>query len=268
MALKQIALILMFLLVCTVQGQRIAIMGAMDEEIELLKEVLKNKKEIHKNGVTFYTGKLKGQKVVLLKAGIGKVNAGYSTAILIANFKVNALLFTGVAGGLDPNIEPGDIVISDKMIQYDFGELKEGSFVTWPTRNLAKNNERNPLYLNVDPHLLKQSKKVSKQIKLKPLNNRIPTFHIGAIATGDTFVSDPIKAKELYTNFNALATEMEGAAVAQICTMLQVPFIVIRSCSDNANTAAHSDYFKFVKVASVNSAQMVLAILENYEETK
>ncbi|MGJ8685823.1 MAG: 5'-methylthioadenosine/S-adenosylhomocysteine nucleosidase, partial [Nonlabens sp.] len=125
-----------------------------------------------------------------------------------------------------------------------------------------------PLYLTVDPNLLEQSKKASEQIKLKPLNNRIPSFFIGTIATGDTFVSDPIKAKELYTNFNALATEMEGAAVAQICTMLQVPFIVIRSCSDNANTAAHSDYFKFVKVASVNSAQMVLAILENYEETK
>lgn len=243
-------------------------MGAMDEEIELLKEALKNKKEVQKNGVTFYTGKLKGQKVVLLKSGIGKVNAAYSTAILISNFKLDALIFTGVAGGLHPEIEPGDLVISDKMIQYDFGELKEGSFKTWPTRNLAHNNDRNSLYLPVDPDLLKQSKKVSHRITLKPLNDRIPKFFVGAIATGDTFVSDPKKAKELYTNFKALATEMEGAAVAQICTMLKLPYIVIRTCSDNANIKAHADYFKFIKVAAVNSAQMVLAILDNYELTK
>ncbi|WP_169734627.1 5'-methylthioadenosine/adenosylhomocysteine nucleosidase [Maribacter antarcticus] len=260
-------LVLIFLIVYTATGQRIAIMGAMDEEIELLKEELKNKKEIQKNGVTFFTGKLKGQKVVLLKAGIGKVNAAYSTAILMTNFKLDALLFTGVAGGLHPDIEPGDIVISDKLIQYDFGELKAGSFETWPTKNLAKNN-RNPLYLTVDQDLLALSKKVSDRITLKPLNDRIPKFFVGVIATGDTFMSDPKKAKELYTNFKALATEMEGAAVAQICTMAAIPYIVIRSCSDNANTQAHADYFKFITVAAVNSAQMVLGILENYELKK
>jgi adenosylhomocysteine nucleosidase len=268
MVIKRIVLVLIFLTVYTSPGQRIAIMGAMDEEIELLKEELKNKKEIQKNGVTFFTGKLKGQKVVLLKSGIGKVNAAYSTAILITNFKLDALLFTGVAGGLHPDIEPGDIVISDKLIQYDFGELKAGSFETWPTKNMAKNNNRNSLYLTVDPDLLEISKKVSNRITLKPLNDRIPKFFVGVIATGDTFMSDPKKAKELYTNFKALATEMEGAAIAQICTMAELPYIVIRSCSDNANTQAHADYFKFITVAAVNSAQMVLGILENYELKK
>lgn len=263
MDLKRTILIIAFLLGTIVQAQRVAIMGAMDEEIEFLKKELKNKKEVHKSGVTFYTGKLKGQKVVLLKSGIGKVNAAYSTAILVANFRLNALIFTGVAGGLHPDIKPGDIVISNKMIQYDFGELKSGSFETWPTKNLAENNAKNPLFIEVDSVLLKKSKNVSNRIKLEPFNGRIPKFFIGTIATGDTFVSDSAKAKELYTNFKAIATEMEGAAVAQICTMLKLPYIVIRSCSDNANTEAYTGYFKFVQVAAINSAQIVLELLED-----
>ncbi len=263
MDLKQLLFLLVFCVVTTLQGQRIAIMGAMDEEIAFLKQELKNKKEVWKSGVTFFTGKLKGQKVVLLKAGIGKVNAAYSTGILVANFKVSGLIFTGVAGGLHPDIKPGDIVISNKMVQYDFGKLKGGSFETWPTRNLAENNSKNPLFLEVDSILLEKSKHVSSNISLKPFNNRLPKFYIGPIATGDTFVSDATKAKELYTDFKAIATEMEGAAVAQLCVMLKLPYIIIRSCSDNANTEAHTDYSKFVKVAAVNSAQMVLGLLEN-----
>ncbi len=266
MVLKRILpIVFMLLIVLKMHGQRIAIMGAMDEEIELLKSKLEHKKEVNKNGVTFYTGKLKGQKIVLLKAGIGKVNAAYSTAILTSSFKIEALIFTGVAGGLHPGIKPGDIVIADKMIQYDFGQLKEEGFETWPTRNLSQNNEKNSLYLKVDATLLVESKKVSNTIKLQPVNGNQPKFYVGTIATGDTFVSDPKKAKDLYSNFNALATEMEGAAVAQVCNMLGLPYIVIRSCSDNANTNAHTDYFKFVQIASVNSAQMVLELLENYK---
>lgn len=93
MVLRRILFIIMFVLLGTANAQRIAIMGAMDEEIELLKVGLEHKKEIHKNGITFFTGELKGQKVVLLKAGIGKTNAAYSTAILTANFKLKALIF-------------------------------------------------------------------------------------------------------------------------------------------------------------------------------
>lgn len=265
MALKHLFLIFVFLGSWVSSAQHIAIMGAMDEEIQLLKDALNDKKEIQKGGVTFFEGTLKGQKVVLLKAGIGKVNAAYSTAILTANFKLDSLIFTGVAGGLHPDIFPGDIVIAENMVQYDFGKLEAGTFETWPTRNLAKNNGKNPLYLPVDSILFAQSKKASKRIHLESLENRTPQFFMGTIATGDTFVSDAAKAKVLYTDFNALATEMEGAAVAQICTMLDIPYIVIRSCSDNANTQAHSDYFKFAKVAAVNSSQLVLALLENYK---
>lgn len=263
MDLKQTLVILAFLLTFFLQAQRTAIMGAMEEEIVFLKSQLKHPREVQKNGVTFYTGKLQGQKVVLLRAGIGKVNAAYSAAILVQNFKVDRLVFTGVAGGLHPDIQPGDLVIATKMVQYDFGELKAGAFETWPTRNLAKNNAKHPLFLEVDSLLLENSKRVSRNITLKPFEDRLPKFFVGPIATGDTFVSDPAKARALHLEFGALATEMEGAAVAQICSMLKLPFIVIRSCSDNANNEAHTDYFKFVRIAAVNSAQMVLELLEH-----
>ncbi len=265
MGLKKILLFIPILGFWTLSAQRIAIMGAMDEEISMLADSLKNKREIEKDGITFFTGKLKNQKVVLLKAGIGKVNAAYSTAILATNFKLKALLFTGVAGGLAPEINPGDIVIAQNMVQYDFGELKAGVFKTWPTKNVSENNARNALYLPVDPYLLDLFEKTSQHIQLTPLNGNFPRFFIGTIATGDTFLSDTQKAKDLYSQFDALATEMEGAAVAQICTMLKIPYIVVRSCSDNANTQAHTDYFKFVNVAARNSAQLVIAVLENYE---
>lgn len=261
MYLKQFILLIVLCTVSSVNGQYTAIMGAMNKEIELLKKELKNTKEIQKNGVTFFTGELQDKKVVLLKAGIGKVNAAYSTAILIENFDLDILIFTGVAGGLHPDIEPGDIVIADKLVQYDFGKLTPEGFVTWPSKNLAQNNSKNPFYIPVDSILLEQSKKVSQHISLKPLNDNMPKFYVGTIATGDTFVSDSEKAKELHAKFNAIATEMEGAAVAQICSMLEVPFIVIRSCSDNANTEAHTDYLTFVEIAAVNSAQMVLGLL-------
>ncbi|MGF1559464.1 MAG: 5'-methylthioadenosine/adenosylhomocysteine nucleosidase [Flavobacteriaceae bacterium] len=264
MSLDRIALFLLVLISLNLRSQRLAIMGAMDEEIAILTDSLKNKKELTKGGVTFYKGKLKGKKVIILKAGIGKVNAAYSTAILLDNFKVEGLIFTGVAGGLDPEIKPGDIVIGENLVQYDFGELKNDTFETWPTRNLIKNNARSPLFLPVDKNLLALSTQASASVTLAPIEGHIPKFYVGTIVTGDTFVSDASKAKNLYTDFNALATEMEGAAVAQVSTMLGVPFIVIRSCSDNANSNAHTDYFKFVKIASVNSAQLVLAILERY----
>lgn len=264
MSLDRITLFLLVLISLNLRSQRLAIMGAMDEEIAILTDALKNKKELTKGGVTFYKGKLKGKKVIILKAGIGKVNAAYSTAILLDNFKVEGLIFTGVAGGLDPEIKPGDIVIGENLVQYDFGELKNDTFETWPTRNVIKNNARNPLFLPVDKNLLALSTQASASVTLAPIEGHIPKFYVGTIVTGDTFVSDASKAKNLYTDFNALATEMEGAAVAQVSTMLGVPFIVIRSCSDNANSNAHTDYFKFVKIASVNSAQLVLAILERY----
>ncbi len=259
--MRKIAFLLPFcLLSLACFSQRIAIMGALDQEISILLESLEQKSTVTHGGIDFYTGILRGREVVILKAGVGKVNAAYSTAVLTQNFQLSHLIFTGVAGGLHPESLPGDLVIGEKLVQYDFGKMDSTGFTVWPFRKFAGGPEAD-IYIAGDPSLLQTAKDVASNITFNSVAGRAPTVFSGVIATGDLFVSSNEKASWLYKEFNALATEMEGAAVAHICQTLGVPFIVIRSCSDNANNNAHLNFNQFVGPASVNSARLVIAIL-------
>lgn len=243
-------------------SQRIAVMGAMDQEIAILIDSMRSVRKVEKGGIDFYKGKLKGQKIVLLKAGVGKVNAAYSTAVLTENFDPKLLIFTGVAGGLHPEAMPGDIVVGEKLVQFDFGQVDSTGFTVSPFRKLGGGRHED-LYIHSDVVLLESSLSVAKQARLEPISGRAPRVFSGVIATGDIFVSSDEKAKWLYQEFNALATEMEGAAIAHVCRTLGIPFVIIRSCSDNANNHARVNFNQFVGPASVNSAQIVMGILED-----
>ena len=245
-------------------AQRIALMGALDQEIAILLDSMQGQKKVSRGGIDFYKGKLKGKKVVILKAGVGKVNSAYSTAILTQNFKLSSLIFTGVAGGLDPEALPGDLVIGEKLVQYDFGKVDSLGFSVAPFRKLS-GGAHDELFIDSDKDLLRISESAAQKMVFVPIANRQPKVFSGVIATGDIFVSSNEKAKWLYTEFEALATEMEGAAVAHICRTLDIPFIVIRSCSDNANNHARMNFTQFVGPASENSARLVLAILGEME---
>lgn len=174
-------------------------------------------------GIDFYTGILNGREVVILKAGVGKVNAAYSTAVLTQNFSLSHLIFTGVAGGLHPEALPGDLVIGEKLVQYDFGKVDSAGFTIWPFRQFAGGPE-DDIYIRGDPDLLQIAHDVASSITFNTVAGRAPRVFSGVIATGDLFVSSSEKAGWLYKQFNALATEMEGAAVAHICQTLDVPF--------------------------------------------
>lgn len=256
---------LIFLLLCffslNLQAQRIAIMGALDQEIAILLDSMKSSKKVSRGGIDFYIGKLKGKKVVLLKAGVGKVNASYSTAILTENFSPSFLIFTGVAGGLHPDALPGDIVIGEKLVQFDFGQMDSTGFKVSPFRKL-NGGRHEELYVEANRDLVEKSTLVAKKIEFVPISNRTPKVFSGVIATGDIFVSNDEKAAWLYEEFDALATEMEGAAIAHICRTLGIPFVIIRSCSDNANNHARVNFNQFVGPASFNSGRLVLGILE------
>lgn len=266
MDLKKLSIgFLFFLLWVPATAQRLAIMGAMDPEISILLEALNKPKVTTHGGIDFYTGKLKGKKVVIVKAGIGKVNAAYSTAVLTQNFKLDGLIFTGVAGGLHPEALPGDIVIGTALVQVDFGLLDAEGFTPWNFRDLS--GEPHPeLLLAADSSLVQLSLEASKLADYQSISRRQPRVFQGVISTSDLFVSDPVKANWLYTKFNSLATEMEGAAVAHICRVLGLPFVVIRSCSDNANTDAHVNFSEFVGPAAANSANLVLRMVELMED--
>lgn len=256
---------LVFLFLCffslNLQAQRIAIMGALDQEIAILLDSMKSAKKVNRGGIDFYTGKLKGKKVVVLKAGVGKVNSSYSTAVLTENFNPSKLIFTGVAGGLHPEAMPGDIVVGERLVQYDFGQEDSTGFKVAPFRKLV-GGMHDELYIDADSTLVAISLQVAEEIELVSISGRAPKIFSGMIATGDVFVSSDKKAKFLYEEFEALATEMEGAAIAHICRTLGIPFVIIRSCSDNANNHARVNFNQFVGPASVNSARLVLGILE------
>lgn len=256
-------LLLAFFLIgsLSANAQRIAIMGALDQEIAILLDSMKGKKEVERSGLTFYTGKLKGQKVVVIKSGVGKVNAAYSTAILLDRFQPSQLIFTGVAGGLHPEALPGDIVIGTELVQFDFGQIDSTGFKVSPFRKLT-GGRHDELYIAADAELLKQAELSAGKVDFLSISGRKPRVFSGRIATGDVFVSDQETAENLYQNHQALATEMEGAAVAHLCRSVGVPFLVIRSCSDNANQNARVNFNQFVEPAAINSAGLVLKLLE------
>lgn len=261
MDLKKLSLTLfLFLIFVDIQAQRIAILGALDEEIAILKEEMGKYKTQNRGGIDFFLGKLHGKKVVLLKAGVGKVNASYSTAVLTENYQPKVLIFTGVAGGLAPDAMPGDIVIGDQLVQYDFGQINSTGFQAAPFRRLT-GGKHEELFISADPEWVQKAKNAAEKAELEPISGRKPRVFQGVIATGDVFVSSDQKARELYEEFGALATEMEGAAIAHICRTLDIPFVIIRSCSDNANNHARVNFNAFVGPASVNSARIVLGIL-------
>ena len=257
---KLTLLLVLFVFLGKAQAQRIAVMGALDAEIKILLDSMTHLKKVTHGGIDFFKGKLKGQKIVLLKAGVGKVNAAYSTAVLTENFDPSLLIFTGVAGGLHPEAMPGDIVIGEKLVQFDFGQIDSTGFSVWPFRKLTGGAHDN-LFIEADADLVTKSVEVANRIKLEPISGREPKVFSGVISTGDIFVSSNEKAAFLYEEFGALATEMEGAAIAHICRTLEIPFVIIRSCSDNANNHARVNFAQFVGPASVNSARIVMGIL-------
>jgi adenosylhomocysteine nucleosidase len=241
-----------------------ALLGALDEEIELLRQSLQNPKTKIIHGQPFYLGKIGKHRVVIVKTGIGKVNAAMATAFLMQRFRPKRIIFTGIAGGLHPDLNPGDIVIGEKTVQYDFGQVTNDSLFTRNTRNPI-NRQLNPLFFQADSLLLLAAKSAALTTNFKTMGNQaqVPHIIIGTIVTGDLLVTSEIKAKELRKKFDADATEMEGAAVAQICWQQQVPCLVIRSMSDKADSKARESIDNFKKIAAYNSAHLLMNILVN-----
>ncbi len=241
-----------------------AILGAFEREITLLEDQLTDTQEQKIEGMRFVSGKLNGKRVVIAWTGIGKVNAAMTATLLIEHFKPSELLFTGIAGGINPQLSPGDIVIAVEIAHHDMGVLTSQSFDYRGAMN-PLDGWRNPVFLPADERLLELAQRAAGQLRLEMIETtageRLPRIIKGIVVTGDVFVASPEKCAELRQQLGADAVEMEGAAVAQICYQRNIPHLVIRSISDKADEDAVLDKQLFQMVAAKNSAGLVAEII-------
>ena len=225
----------------------VGIIGAMEQEVARLKEVMENVSITTRAGMDFYEGVLEGKKVVVVQSGIGKVNAGMCTQILADLFQVEAVINTGIAGSLRAEINIGDIVISTDAVQHDmdatgFG-YKPGVIPRMETS-----------CFKADPDLVAAAKEACA--KAVP---EVRAF-TGRVVSGDQFISDRAVKNRISQQFGGMCTEMEGAAIAQAAYLNKIPFVVLRAISDKADDSAVVDYPAFEKQAIRHS----VALVENF----
>ena len=242
-----------------------AILGAFEKEVVLLEDRLAERQEHVIEGIRFVSGRLEGREVVIVWTGIGKVNAAMSTTLLLEHFKPSEVIITGIAGGVNPELEPGDIVIGARVAHHDMGTL-------WPDALYYKGVKNrltgwaNPVFFEADEGLLALASRAAEATEFVPIRmvqgERVPKVITGVIVTGDVFVASPKKCEELRERLKADAVEMEGAAIAQLCYQRDVPCLVIRSISDNADEGAVHDKQMFYIMAAENSSHLVGRMME------
>ena len=241
-----------------------AILGAFPPEMNILQTQVQQKKDTVIQQVRFTCGLLNGRRVVLAQTGMGKVNAAMTTTLVLEHFHPHELLFSGIAGGVDPDLFPGDLVIGTAVTYNDYGTLTPDSIQLRPTYN-PFTLQPNPQFFTCDSGLVQTARNVGKQVAFSKINDhdkgRLPAVVAGIIVTGDVFVASTPATQRFHRQLNAEATEMEGAAVGQVCWQQKIPFLVIRSLSDNASSNAAAEVKAFYQVAANNSAILVMALV-------
>lgn len=231
----------------------IGLISAMEEELVRFRETLELDQVVKQAGLDFYFGTLVGQPVVLLKCGVGKVNAAVATQVLIDRFGVDAIFFTGLAGSLVPHLKRGDIVVSNIVVQHDI-DLTAFGRRPGEIPDLAR-------LIEADSTLVNLAADAAEQVLAETNPER--QMVVGTIATGDSFVSDPDRIRWLQREFGAVATEMEGGAVGQVCQMNRVPFVVIRVISDGSSGGAAGEFIMFLDEASSLTCRIVSLALSH-----
>ena len=229
--------------------KQIGIIVAMEEELE---EVKKEMKEIEKKTIyelEFFVGKIQEKMCILVKCGVGKVNAARVTQILISSFSVNFVINIGAAGALNDNLKIGDIVIGKYLVQHDFDITAFGHNKGYIS------NVGDKIYS--DSNLLEYVQKIINNKKDKSFE-----IKFGIIASGDIFCTDVSMKQKIVKKFEADCVEMEGAAIAQVCYLDNIPFIVIRSISDTPNVNNAIKFDEFVSLASRRCSDLLKELLK------
>lgn len=228
----------------------LGIIGAMDEEVAKIKEHMTEVEVTTKASMDFYKGKLNGKEAVVVRSGIGKVNAAICTQILADDFHVDAVINTGIAGSLNKDIDIGDIVLSTDTLEHDMDAVTFG----YPLGQIPR---MDTLSFTADEHL----RSVARTACRKVLSS-VTAFE-GRIVSGDQFVSSKEKKDWLIQTFGGYCTEMEGAAIAHAAYLNKIPFLIIRAISDKADDSASMDYPAFEAMAIKNSVTLILEMAGN-----
>jgi adenosylhomocysteine nucleosidase len=241
----------------------------MDSEIQIIKDEIIDKRIESFQGIKFIIGRLRGRNIVLAKTGVGKVNAAMTTMLLIDHFTPEEVIFTGVAGAVNPELEPGDVVIGEKVAQHDLVVIRSNEIQKSSVCN-PRDGSENPIFFPADSILLCLADEAQGDLQFESVasgdRERIPRVLRGVVVSGDAFVSSHLKRQELRISFGADAVEMEGAAVAQVCYQQATPCLIIRGICDHADEDASRDLTIFSKIASVNSADLVIEIVQKLAE--
>ncbi|MBQ8140669.1 MAG: 5'-methylthioadenosine/adenosylhomocysteine nucleosidase [Clostridia bacterium] len=225
----------------------VGIIGAMKIEVDTLKKAMTEKNTETVSGIEFVSGKLYGRDAVVAQSGIGKVFAAVCAQTMILRYGVDTVINTGVAGTLTAKLSINDIAVSSACVQHDMDTSALGDEV-------GLISGINIVNIPADEKLCGCVCGAATRLGLKA--------EAGVIASGDCFVSSAEKKKYISDTFGAIACEMEGAAIAQVCFVNEVPYVVIRAISDSADGDADMDYGEFSKIAAAHSAQVVRLLLE------
>ena len=231
----------------------LGIIGAMEVEVEKLKARMENVEITRRASMEFYAGILEDKNVVVVRSGIGKVNAAVCTQILIDEFEAEAVINTGIAGSLNADINIGDLVISTDLVHHDMNAVAFG----YPVGQIP---QMEAFSFRSDENLRKLAVQACRDV-----NPDIEVYE-GRIASGDQFVADQGVKDEIIKNFDACAVEMEGAAIAQAAYLNNVPFLVVRAISDKADGSAEVDYPTFEALAVEHCVKMTLRILNQIKD--
>ena len=220
--------------------KRIGIIFALNEELEETKKIFDNSIVYSIYNLKIFECKNKKVVCFLVESGIGKVNAARTTQILIDNMNVDYVINVGVAGSISRKIKKCDIVIANKLVQHDF-DFTLFNYEKGEIPNVGK-------YINCDKDLVKIAKTLNVETSV----------NVGVISSGDIFISDKKMGEKINNKFGALCVEMEGAAVAQVCYLCKIPFLVVRSISDSPyDKDNHITYEDFLKISSKMAAKFI-----------
>jgi len=225
----------------------LGIIGAMDEEVAKVKEQMENVQVMTRASMEFLKGTVSGHPVVVVRSGIGKVNAAMCTQILADVYQVDAIINTGIAGSLNADIDIGDIVLSTDTVEHDMDAVSFG----YPLGQIPR---MDTLSFVADENLRAAARRVCEQV-----NPDVRVFE-GRVVSGDQFISDRGKKQWLVENFAGYCTEMEGAAIAHTAYLNKIPFLIIRAISDKADDSASVDYPAFEAKAIEHSVKLLLAL--------